>query len=430
MPSMTPTLQRLHSECYAGRLGNGLKVLFEPRPGRPLSLGIWARLGSRDERPERAGISHFLEHMVFKGTEHRTAFQISEEIDAIGGYLNAMTSRESTAFHVDVLPQHLDRALEVLADLLLTPLFKAEDIEREKGVITEEIRMSLDTPHDLVFDLFYEQLWEPGHPLARPIAGTVESVGGLDREALLDQFSLYDAEKIFLVAVGDVDQEELMEAAERHLGSLGRPGGDGHPSNPPQARGGYRLESKEIQQGHLCLGAPGLSKDDPRRFAFEVLNVVLGGGMSSRLFKRIREDHGLAYAVFSSTSYYRDAGAFVIYLGTDPGNAPQALEICWEEIERLQREPIAQETLWLAKEKIKGNMLLGLESSHARMIRLGMGEVHDNHRSLEEVIRDLEAVTADQAQQVARDLFGQQPFALAVVGAADSLGSLENALER
>ncbi len=420
-------MKELYPGCYQDSLPNRLQLLVEPRSDRPLSLGIWARLGSRDEPAERAGITHFLEHMVFKGTKRRTAFQISEEIDALGGYLNAVTSKEYTAYYVDVLPEHLDEALDVLADLVKNPLFRPEDIEREKGVVLEEIRMQEDDPQDKVFELFTERLWDGDHPLARPITGRAETVTRFTRDDLLEQFALYDAKRLFLVAVGDITPEAVRRAAEAKLGDLDITPKALPERTPPQPRGGLHIEDRDLQQAHVCLGTAGVSKRDPRRYALEVLSTILGGGMSSRLFKRIREELGLAYAVMSSTSYFSDSGSFVIYLGTEPGNAPQAVEICHEEIEKLQREPVPEETLALAKEKLKGNLLLGLESSHARMVRLGVSEIYGTHWPVEDVIARLGAVTAEDVQRIAQELFGQNDLLLTVVGPEHELTALERA---
>ncbi|MDX1747870.1 MAG: pitrilysin family protein, partial [Halobacteriales archaeon] len=247
-------METLYAGCYRTYLDNGLTVLLEPRQDRPLSMGVWARLGSRDEADAQAGITHFLEHMVFKGTETRSAFQISEEIDAIGGAINAMTSREYTAYHVDVLPQHLERAMDVLSDLVRHPRFDPDHVAREKGVILEEIRMQEDTPSDVAFERFDGQLWAEKHPLTRPIAGFAETVNGLTRHDLIDQFSLYDTSQLFLVAVGDVDPDELIRTAEEKFGPLGEAQRDPIPRQAPQLQGGFHLEDRAVQQAHLCLG--------------------------------------------------------------------------------------------------------------------------------------------------------------------------------
>lgn len=421
-------MRELYPNCYEDRLTGGLKVLVEPRPDRPLSLGIWVRLGSRDEPGKRAGITHFLEHMVFKGTTGRTAFQISEEIDALGGFINAMTSKEYTAYYIDVLPAHLEEALDVLADLVMDPLFQPEDLDREKNVVLEEIRMQEDSPQDKVFELFSQKLWDPTHPLARPIAGTLETASAFTREDLVRQFALYDAEHLFLAAVGDVRPDDVLDIAGQKLGDL-RVSIENPPERTaPEPHGGVHIEDRDLQQAHICLGTPGLARHDPRRYALEALNTILGGGMSSRLFKRIREELGLAYAVYSNASYFSDSGLFVIYLGTEPTNAPEALTICHEEIERIYREPVPDETLGLAKEKLKGNLLLGLESSHARMIRLGFSEIYQTHWPVEEVIAHIEAVTIEDVQRVAQALFEGGRFTLTVVGSERQLSALEQAI--
>lgn len=420
-------METLYAGCHKTTLGNGLTVLLEPRPDRPLSMGVWARLGSRDEQDAQAGVTHFLEHMVFKGTETRSAFQISEEIDAIGGAINAMTSREYTAYHVDVLPQHLERAMDVLSDLVRHPRFDPEHVAREKGVILEEIRMQEDTPSDVAFERFDQQLWAHQHPLTRPIAGFVDTVNGLTRDDLIDQFSLYDTSQLFLSVVGDVDPDELIGTAEEKFGPLSQAQAGPAPRQAPTLQGGFHLEDRQVQQAHLCLGTASLARNDDRRYALELMNTILGGGMSSRLFKRVREELGLAYAVFSASSPYSDSGAFTIYVGTEPRNAQHALDVCFEEIERIQTEPVPDETLRLAKEKLKGNLILGLESSHARMARLGLAEIHGAHRSIDEIIRRVEDVTIDDVQGIARTLF-TQPWTLSVVGPEGQLAILEDAL--
>jgi len=418
----------LYPSCYSETLPNGLKLLFEHRRGRPLSVGIWVRLGSRDEPAEKAGISHFLEHMVFKGTTHRSAFQISEEIDALGGHINAITSKEYTTYYVDVLPQHLERALDVLADLIKNPLLRPEDVAKEKGVVLEEIRMQEDTPQDKVFELFSQRLWDSDHPLARPTIGTFETVSSFSREDLLERFSLYEVEHLFLAAVGDVEADELKSVAEEKLGDLGSNSHTNIERSSPELQGGYYLEDRQdLRQAHICLGTAGIPKGDQRRYALEVMNTILGGGMSSRLFKRVREELGLAYAVFSSAGYYSDSGLLTIYLGTEPANASQAVEICFEEIERLKREPVPDEVLRLAKEKLKGSMLLGLESSHARMMRLGLGEIYNTHQPVEDVIAHLEEVSAEDVGSIAQEIFSQA-FTLTVVGPERQLAGLEKAL--
>jgi predicted Zn-dependent peptidase len=391
-------------------------------------VGIWVRIGSRDESDERAGISHFLEHMVFKGTEHRTPFQISEEIDSLGGYINAMTSKEYTAYYVDVLPQHLERSLDVLTDMMNNPLFQDEDIAKEKGVVLEEIRMQEDSPQDKVFDIFSESLWDTKHPLSRPIIGSSQTVNSFERADLIDHFSLYDGERVTIAVAGDVDPEILMRIANEKMGNIAVKTDPLPQRTSPAPSWSSHVEDRDLQQAHICLGTHGIARNDERRFPLELMSTILGGGMSSRLFKRIREELGLAYAVSGQSSYYSDSGFFVIYLGTEPKNASQALEVCMEEIKRMQNEPVPEETLWLAKEKIKGNMLLGLESSHSRMIRLAISDIYGTHWTIDEIIERVEKVTIDEVQSVAKDIFDKDSFTLSIVGPGSELASVPSSI--
>lgn len=413
----------LYPGCQIEQLESGLVVIAEERAHRPLSLGLWVRVGSRDEPEERSGAAHFLEHLLFKGTEHRTAFQIAEEIDQIGGVINGATHEEYTLYYVNVLPQHLEEALDVLADLVQHPLLREEEIERERSVVLEEIRMVEDNPQEKVFDLFVQQSWRDGHPLARPVLGRAGTVARLTRADLLEQFSLYTPKNMLLIGVGGIEFERLLELAEERLGD---PAKQAHPPErrPPRYRRHFHVEDRDSQQAHLCLGVEGLPRGDGRRYALEIMNAILGSGMSSRLFKRIREELGLAYAVGSSPSYYLDSGLFIIYIGTEPGNAEKTVEIVLEETERLRRERVSPERLRLAKEKLKGNLLLGLEGSQARMVRLGLGELYGTHQPLEETLQRIEAVTAAEVQGVAEELFSRQ-LSLTAIGPARRLRGLE-----
>lgn len=417
----------LYEGCYTGALDNGLKILAEPRKDRPVSVGIWVRTGSRDEPAELNGTTHFVEHMLFKGTKNRTAFQIAEGIDALGGFINGMTHKEYTLFYVDVLPQHLERALDVLADLVKNPLFKEEDIEKEKGVILEEIRMVEDDPQDKVFDLFVENIWESTHPLSRPILGREASVRNLNRDACLKQFEFYNARNMILVASGDAEFDKVRDLAQGKLGDIGS-SEEPPPRFPPKPNKHFHIAERGSHQAHLCLGVPGIERASPRRFALEVLNTILGGGMSSRLFKRIREELGLAYAVGSSPSFYLDSGLFLVYIGTSPGNAPKTVEIAWEEMERLKKELVPAETLRLAKEKLKGNLILALESIPSRMMRLGVGEIYNLHVPVDDVIARIEAVTADEVQAIAQALFRGDALSLTVIGPEKELAGLSKAI--
>lgn len=418
-------MQELYANCYTTTLENGLKILVEPRPDRPLSLGVWVRLGSRDEPKEFAGIAHFAEHMFFKGTTHRTAFQISEEVDTLGGYINAMTHKEYTLFYIDVLPQHLEATLAILADLVQHPRFDESDIEKEHSVVLEEIRMTEDNPQEKVFDLFIERIWDHQHPLARPILGRPETVVTINRQSLCEFHRAYHPAHFIVTATGEIAPERVSEAVKRRFGML-KPGPTLAERQPPRPNRHFYLEDRGSQQANLVLGVPSVGRQDERRFVLEVLNTILGGGMSSRLFKKIREELGLAYTVFSSTSLFVDSGLFIIYVGTEPKNARQTVEISLEELQRLAQQPVSESELRLAKEKLKGNILLSLESSHARMARLGIGELYSIHSPIENLVQKIEAVTSEEIQAVAQDLFEQKDLSLSVIGPEDKLRHLED----
>ncbi len=418
-------MREFYHNCYAEQLENGVRVLVEPIGDRPLALGVWVRVGSRDEPAQLAGIAHFIEHMVFKGTLTRTAFQISEEVDAMGGYINAMTHKEYTLFHIDVLPTHLEPALDILADLVKNPRFAEEDIRREQGVVLEEIRMTEDNPQEKVFDLFFEKIWDHQHPMARPILGRAETVQRLTRSGILEFHRYYQPEHLIVTAAGAIAPKQVVDAVTRMFGEL-EPGARLPSRQPPQPNKHFYIEDRDSQQANLVLGVPSVGRHDERRFTIEVLNAILGGGMSSRLFKRIREELGLAYAVFSSASLFEDSGVFLIYVGTEPKNAHQTIEISLEEIQRLVREPVPESELRLAKEKLKGNILLGLETAHARMVRLGIGELYQIHAPVEELVQKIERVTADEIQEVARALFGNDSISLSAVGPEQELKNLES----
>ena len=420
-------MRELYPNCYTAQLENGVTVIVEPIEDRPLALGVWVRVGSRDEPAHLAGMAHFIEHMVFKGTTNRTAFQISEEVDAMGGYINAMTHKEYTLFHIDVLPAHLEAALDILADLVKNPRFAEEDIRKEQGVVLEEIRMTEDNPQEKVFDLFVERIWDHQHAMARPILGKAETVRCFDRAGIFEFYKYYQPEHLIVTAAGAVKPERVLDAVKRVFGDL-EPGMRAPSRQPPQPNRHFYIEDRDSQQANLVLGVPSLGRHDERRFTLEVMNTILGGGMSSRLFKKIREELGLAYAVFSSASLFEDSGIFIVYVGTEPKNARQTVEISLAEIERLVREPVPEGELRLAKEKLKGNILLGLETSHSRMVRLGIGELYNIHAPVEELVTKIERVTSDEIQEIASELFGHDGLSLSALGPADELRSLENAL--
>lgn len=380
------------------------------------TVGIWVENGSRYERPEQGGISHFLEHLFFKGTSRRTAAQIAEEMDSVGGVLNAFTGKEYTCYYAKVLAEHLPLALDLLTDLFTQSLFPAEEIDRERAVILQEISQAEDTPDDYIHELFNQAFW-PGHPLARPIAGTAGTVSGLMRPDFV-QFmeERYRPNRILVSAAGQVQHEALIGIVDRFLGGLQ---GEAAlpPGTVPSAAGGVFLHEKPLEQVHLCLGGTGIGQGDPDRYAANVVNLALGGGMSSRLFQEIRERRGRAYSVYSFLSSYLDAGYTGIYVGTSAEWAREVVDVSLAEIERLQRDGLTPDELTRARNQMKGNMLLGLETSDSRMSRLARNEIYYGREvPLEEVAAGIDAVDNEAVIRVASRLFRAGERALTVLG--------------
>ncbi len=399
------------------RLPNGVRVLSEELPDlASITVGIWVENGSRYERAEQAGISHFLEHLFFKGTKRRTAAAIAEEIDAVGGVLNAFTGKESTCYYAKVLREHLPLALDVLADIFTESQFAADEIERERSVIIQEISQVEDAPDDYVHELFNLAFWL-GHPLSRPIAGSPETVSRMTRDDFLGFLDArYRANRVLIAAAGNLKHEDLVQAAARQFGALTgtAPLVDG---NPPQPRAGVEVHEKDLEQVHLCLGAPGIAHTDEDRYAAQVLNVALGGGMSSRLFQEIRERRGKAYTVYSFLASYLDAGYVGVYVGTSPGWVREVVEVIRTELGRVVREGLGATELVRAKNQRKGNILLGLETSDNRMSRIASNEIYfGRDLPLEEVAARIDAVGNDDIMRVAARLFRPDALALTVLG--------------
>ena len=399
-------------------LPNGLVVITEPMEHvHSVSVGIWLRSGSRREPAELNGISHFVEHMVFKGTARRTAEDIAREVDSVGGMLDAFTAKEMVCFNTRVLDEHLPKAFDVLADMVLEPKFAPDDIAREQSVILEEIRMTQDNPEDLVHELFTQNFWTP-HALGKPILGTPETVSAFDRETLQKWFRRwYAPNHLVVTAAGHLTHAQLVDLVSERFARLA-PSEDGSAESAPEAAPHITLRSKrELEQVHLCLGVPALPLTDERRFAVSILNNILGGGMSSRLFQNIRERQGLAYAIFSELNSYRDAGALSVYAGTALETAGQVVRSVLDEFRRLKDEPLDAEELRRTKDHLKGSMLLSLEGSGQRMNSLARYHIYfDRHFTPQELIAMLEAVTAEQVQQIAREFFKPRRVAASVVG--------------
>jgi predicted Zn-dependent peptidase len=399
-------------------LSNGLVVITEPMEHvRSVSIGIWLQHGSRREQSGVNGISHFIEHMVFKGTERRTAEDIAREADRIGGMLDAFTSKELVCFNTRVLDEHLPKAFDILADLVLAPQFADEEITREKSVIFEEIKMAQDNPEDLVHELFSENFWR-NHALGKPILGTRETVGALRRDTLRDWFSRwYAPNHVVITTSGHLTHSQMMDLVGSRFGDR-KPSANGNSETKPAPVTTITLRDKhELEQVHVCIGVPAYPIADERRFAASVLNNLLGGGMSSRLFQNIREKQGLAYAIFSEMMPYRDAGSLSVYGGTARETASQLIKSVLDEFRRLKEDLVSEEELRRAKDHLKGALLLSLESTGSRMSQIARQHLYFNRFfTPDEMIEQLEAVTRETVQQVARDFFQPGRIAATVLG--------------
>ena len=397
---------------------NGLVVITEPMEHvHSVSVGIWLRSGSRREPAELNGISHFIEHMVFKGTNRRSAEDIAREVDSVGGMLDAFTSKEMVCFNTKVLDEHLAKVFDVIADMVLDPKFAEDEIEREKSVILEEIRMTQDNPEDLVHELFTQNFWYP-HPLGKPILGTPETVGAFSRDTLRTWFQeRYSPNNLVITAAGHLTHAQLLDLVAERFAA--RPAGNPWtPESVPVAAPHITVRTKyELEQVHLCLGVSSLPMTDRRRFAVAVLSNVLGGGMSSRLFQNIRERKGLAYSIFSELNSYRDAGVLSVYAGTSLETVSQLVRCVLDEFRRMKDEPFPEEELRRAKDHLKGATLLALEGSGQRMNSLARYHIYfDRHYTAQELIAMLEEVTATDVQQLAQEFFQSERIAASIVG--------------
>lgn len=401
-------------------LPNGLRVITEEIPYvRSASIGVWVGTGSRQESEENNGISHFIEHMLFKGTSHRTARELAETIDSVGGQLNAFTAKEYTCYYAKVLDEHLPVAIELLADMLLNSLFTPEDTGKEKGVVIEEIKMYEDTPDELVHDLFAQAMWQQ-HPLGRTILGTVEAVNGLTRERVMDYFySHYTPDNMVVAAAGNLSHQTVVEHVAGALAAIhgSRTAGA---EEPPRVSPRVTIRAKDTEQVHLCLGTRGVPQDHDDIYSLYLLNSILGGGSSSRLFQEIRETRGLAYSVYSYQSAYRDAGLFAVYAGVSPRYTDEVLRLILLEFARIKEEGVEPAELSRAKEQVKGNLVLSLESTSNRMSRLGKSELTLGRIiTPEEVIDKIEAVKQADLQRLAGEMFDPSCLGLAAIGPLD-----------
>ncbi|MDO9212163.1 MAG: pitrilysin family protein [Deltaproteobacteria bacterium] len=398
-------------------LPNGIQVVTEEIPSvHSVSVGIWVEAGSRDERSEENGISHFIEHMLFKGTQRRSARQIAKEIDAVGGILNAFTSKEFSSFYAKVMAEHLPVALDLLFDLYLNSLFAAEELEKERQVIVQEINMVEDTPDEYIHDLFSQSFW-PHHPLGLPILGRLNTISRMDRRTLKGFFLKHYLQiPPIIVAAGKLKHEDLLRPVQEALRKI-RPRPKERKIHPPRPHPQIQVKNKQLEQVHLLLGTQGFSVVHPRRYAFTILNTILGGGMSSRLFQEVREKRGLAYSVYSFASSFVDSGLLGVYVGTGDHTLNRVLQVILREMKRLAENSIRPKELRSAKEQLKGNLLLSLESTDSRMSRLAKNEIFF-HRfvSTEEIIEGIEKVSAEEIGSLAQEIFRPDSFSLTVLG--------------
>jgi predicted Zn-dependent peptidase len=399
-------------------LANGIRVVTEQMPHvRSVSMGIWIGTGSRRETPEENGISHFIEHMVFKGTKNRSAEEIARSVDSIGGGLDAFTAKEMVSFNTKVLDEHLPLAFDVLADLVRNPLFRAEDIEKEKGVILEELKMEVDNPEYLLHEIFSSNFWKD-HPLGKPILGTKDTVQKFHREMLHGYYErIYSPANILITAAGNLKHDHIVELARQHFEEL-RMTAEVPPDRTPVPHARLVFRNKtSLEQTHLYMGVPSYPLPHEDRFVCYVLNTLLGGGMSSRLFQNIRERLGLAYAVYSELSMYSDTGCLAIYAGTSLESARKVVDSITHEFRDLKDNLVPEEELRRAKDHLKGSFMLGLESTSSRMGNLARQELYfKRFFSLDDMVESIEKVTAEEVQRLAREFFDAKNIALAMLG--------------
>jgi predicted Zn-dependent peptidase len=404
-------------------LPNGLSVITEEMKHiRSVSIGIWLKTGSRDEDLPWNGISHFIEHMVFKGTQHRTAEEIARQVDSIGGNMDAFTAKECISFSIKVLNEHVPIALDVLSDLVLNPVFDAQDISRERGVILEEIKMDEDNPDYLVHEIFTQNFWKD-HPLGRPILGTRDTVKRFDRTPVYDFYSeRFSPGNMIITAAGYLNHDTFVELVAKHFESM-KPMSNGFHSSPPKIVPKIILRNKKsLEQVQICVGVPSYPITHQRRHTSYILNTLLGGGMSSRLFQNIRERQGLAYAIYSDLNPYRDTGCLSIYAGTSRESASKVVECVVSEFRKLKTEMVSGDELRRSKDQLKGSLMLSLESSNARMSNLARQEMYFDHfYGLDELIAKIEAVTAEELQELANQFFETDTIAVTVLGNLNGL---------
>lgn len=402
-------------------LDNGVRIISEYMPHvHSVSIGIWVANGSRHERRGHNGVAHFVEHLMFKGTERRNALDIAREIDSVGGVLNAFTSREYVCYYAKVLDKFLPKTIDLLADIFLNSIFDSEEIEKERKVVLQEINMLEDTPDDYVHDLFHRSFWR-GHPLGMSILGSVESIEGLSREAIITHLKeKYRSDDIIIAVAGNVRHDELLSLVDGLFGRV--PEGSGRDiCHLPAYEKQVEVVEKDLEQVHICLGTKAFPQNHPRRFEVYLVNTLLGGSMSSRLFQEIRERLGLAYSVYSYVVSHTDAGSLVVYVGTSPEKLDDVLDITVAELKRLKTELVPLPELESAKEQIKGSIYLSLESSDNRMTKLAKNEIYfGRYIPIHELADGFDSVTSRGILELAGEIFDERYLTLALMGKIDS----------
>ncbi len=399
-------------------LENGVRIVTEKMPSvRSVSIGIWVDVGSRDEQPGEEGLSHFIEHMVFKGTRRRSAEAISREIDALGGELNAFTSREGTTFYAKVLDEHVGEGIDLLADIFHHSCFDAREVTKEKQVVLEEISMAEDDPEDYLYDLHAKNAFRT-HPLGRPILGESATIRALRRTRVLAfRDRHYRPSQVVIAVAGNCSFEPVRRQLRAAFGGAWGPGMVSGRRTPPTLARGIRVRTKPLEQAHLCFGLKGVSQRDKDRCGAYALNAILGGGVSSRLFQEVREKRGLAYSIYSSAQCFTDSGLVTVYAGARPDVAPRVMGLVLAELRRLQAKPVGRAELARAKSQLKGNLMLGLESTGSRMSKLAKDEIYyGRHVPLREIMADIDAVSVDQLSRLSRELFDDRYLTVTALG--------------
>lgn len=384
---------------------------------RSVSIGVWVNVGSRDELDKEHGISHFIEHMFFKGTRKRSAMEIAQEMDSLGGELNAFTTRELTTFYSKVLDDHLPRAVELLADIIHNASFLKKDIDKEKQVVMEEIRMVEDDPEDLVHDLHTQNVWKR-HPLGRSILGTHQTIEGISREQIYSYIHRhYHPERTVISVAGNFQFSPLMKLLKRHFNKpAGRPLIELHRESPLFG-GKVLIKKKKLEQIHLCIGLQGVSHIHKDRYAIFLLNTLLGGGISSRLFQKIREERGLAYSIYSYVASFKDVGLFNIYAGTGTATVAEVIRLILKELRKIRIHGILPKELLKTKNHLKGNLMLGMESMSSRMSRLAKDELYmGRYFGLKDILQEIDTVTPEQIHRLAREHFSKKYLSLTAMG--------------